>query len=182
MNIFIDTSNRYLILILESNKKIIDSLMCNGEGKHTEQTMEKINIMFKKNGIKWNDILAIYTTSGPGSYTGVRVGLTIAKTIKIINQQIKVYVINSLLYQIGNLSGISALDARNNQSYIANFKICKQIGDVQIVNNDEIDKSKLVVLNYNKINYVNNFLILKNYFIEIKNINDYKIKYYKFLA
>ncbi len=181
MNLFLDTSNKYLIIILENNNKIIDNIFIDGDRKHTEQTIEKIEELFQKNNINWNLIKNIYTTSGPGSYTGVRVGLTIAKTIKIINKSINIYEINSLYFQAGLNNVVSLLDAKSNKYYSCTFENGKKISDISLkdVNKIENINNHKKIVDYKNIDYIKNFLDLKNKFNKINDINNFKIKYYK---
>ncbi len=177
MNLFIDTSAKFLVLILEYKNKIVDTIFMDGNKKHTEQTLEQINKLFQKNQITWNQISSIYVTVGPGSYTGVRVGLTIVKTIKILNSKIKILGINSLLYQLGKNSGSCAISFTMNKYYFANFINWKIVDNLLIVNDDFIKKTKLDAFNYENFDCTKNFLNTKMHFFEIIDINSFKIMY-----
>jgi tRNA A37 threonylcarbamoyladenosine modification protein TsaB len=66
---------------------------------------------------------AIYLNVGPGSFTGNKVGIIIAKTIKLVYPKIIIKIINSLLLQTtDNKSYISIIDAKSNKSYVAVYK------------------------------------------------------------
>ncbi|WP_374696602.1 tRNA (adenosine(37)-N6)-threonylcarbamoyltransferase complex dimerization subunit type 1 TsaB [Spiroplasma endosymbiont of Polydrusus formosus] len=119
LNIFIDTSTDFLILILEQNEKIIGQVHHNNARRHTETTLSTIMKLLSEHKLKLQDINNFYLTSGPGSYTGVRIPMTIVKTIKVINSVVKVYTINTLIYQAGLDNVISTLDARGEKYYFA---------------------------------------------------------------
>ena len=77
MKLHIDTSNR---------EKIVVGI--DGEKFKTEAIKEKsqkllpfINEVLKKKEIKIEDISEIEVNTGPGSYTGLRVGVSVANTI-----------------------------------------------------------------------------------------------------
>lgn len=182
MDLFIDTSNKNLYLILKNKDLIIDHITIDGNRKHTEQTIEEISKLLNKNNLKLKDINNFYTTYGPGSYTGVRVGLTIVKTIKIINPKVKVFVINSLLFQAGSDHLLSMLDARSNRFYVAECKNKKIISKIKILdcNDKNILESKLKkIINYKNINYLKKFNVLQKTFLEIKDFNNFNINYFK---
>ncbi len=179
MNLFIDTSNKFLIFLLEKDDVIIDSYSCIGERRFSDITVSKLIEFFKKNNITWNNIKSIYTTMGPGSYTGSRIGLTIAKTIKIIKNEVTVYVISSLLFQVGNSTSYSYLSANNNHFYFAKFADAKLLGEIKMIKKNNLVKNKQMIIDYENINYSSRFIELKTKFVKIKNINSFKIPYFK---
>ena len=178
MNLFIDTSTNYLFLILENNNKIVSNLKLFGKKLHTEQTIEEICKLLKKNNFLWKDIKSFYVTNGPGSYTGVRVTLTIVKTIKTINNNVDVFWINSLIFQVGLKNQLSLIDARGNKYYALHCNKGKATGKIKIIDKNLII-NKESSIDYNNIDYTTNYLNLKKHFKKIKNINDLKPLYVK---
>lgn len=82
--VFIDTT---------SNEVIKVSLEINGAKKSLEQKLDKnkaqailplIDKMLKENKLGLKDLTGIQINPGPGSYTGIRVGLTIANTLAFL--------------------------------------------------------------------------------------------------
>lgn len=89
--LFIDTSTSHLIISTIINDEIVsyyDEEIINGMSEHV---LLKIEEQFNLNNLKASSIDAIFVSDGPGSFTGIRVGLTIAKVyawslnIKVIN-------------------------------------------------------------------------------------------------
>lgn len=78
MNILaIDTSSAYLSLALQIDDKIytyIDKV----DNKQSENIIPQINALLIKAGIKPSEISHIAYNQGPGSFTGLRIGLSIA--------------------------------------------------------------------------------------------------------
>lgn len=119
MKLFIDTTQNYCNLALINNKnQIIDKYQELTNNNMTDLVVEKIDYILKKNKVNKNAIVAIYLLIGPGSFTGCRVGYIIAVTWANI-KRIKLYVMNSLLFQTNKGTGISIIDAKSNKKYIA---------------------------------------------------------------
>lgn len=80
-NLFIDTASGKIIAAITDEKDIIAS--CIEENSHDLSTriMPIIDQVFKKANIVPEQIDTIYIVNGPGSFTGVRIGVTIAKTM-----------------------------------------------------------------------------------------------------
>ena len=73
---------------------------------------------------KVEDIDSIVITEGPGSYTGVRIAMTIAKVFAA-TKKIDLYTISTLQLYAGNLNNtLVLLDARGNRVYSAAFDNC----------------------------------------------------------
>lgn len=81
MIFYIDTSTSFLYAALYKDEKVIDKITLNLGKELSSKALALINEMFKKNNLEFNNIDKIIAVNGPGSFTGVRVGLTIAKTI-----------------------------------------------------------------------------------------------------
>jgi tRNA threonylcarbamoyladenosine biosynthesis protein TsaB len=66
---------------LYKDGSIIDSINLDLGKDLSSKALSLIHEMFKKNNYFFNDLSKIIVVNGPGSFTGVRVGLTIAKVI-----------------------------------------------------------------------------------------------------
>ena len=81
MIFYIDTTSSYLYSALYKNGKIVDTLTVNLAHDLSSKTLSYVNDMFKRNDLSFSDLDKIIVVNGPGSFTGIRVGLTIAKVI-----------------------------------------------------------------------------------------------------
>lgn len=79
--LFIDTSSLYLTIAIIDNNKIIFNHKEQVEKDLSSKIIPIIDNGFKKCSFNINDINKIFIVNGPGSFTGVRIGVTVAKTI-----------------------------------------------------------------------------------------------------
>ena len=128
MNILgFDTSLNKTYLALESNGNVISEVIESTKDKyHSAFLVKKIVEILKNNTLKPQDIALLATNIGPGSFTGIRVGLTIARAFaQSINA--KAIGINSLelISTAHGLPAITILDARKNKAYTGNDNFVK---------------------------------------------------------
>ncbi|RFC54415.1 tRNA (adenosine(37)-N6)-threonylcarbamoyltransferase complex dimerization subunit type 1 TsaB [Brumimicrobium aurantiacum] len=78
--IHIETSTKVCSVAISENGQLIDLLEESSDAYiHSERLTVFIEKIVKQNNWKLNEISAIVVTSGPGSYTGLRIGVSTAK-------------------------------------------------------------------------------------------------------
>lgn len=77
--LFIDTSHNLLSIAVTDNDKVLSKAVYKATNEHSKYAMMGIKKIFKKSGLEPNDIDKILVINGPGSFTGIRIGVTIAK-------------------------------------------------------------------------------------------------------
>lgn len=75
----IDTATEFASVCLSEENKIISILESRDQKNHASFLQPAIEQICQTSGVKLKDIDAVSVTSGPGSYTGLRVGLSSAK-------------------------------------------------------------------------------------------------------
>lgn len=95
-SLFIDTHFSDVILILYKNGIIVDKIVLCSCLKHSLVTMPSIKDLLDRNNLQPNKLGEIIVVNGPGSFTGVRIGVTIAKAMAY-SLNIPIKVIDSLL-------------------------------------------------------------------------------------
>ena len=92
---------------------------------HSEILMPGIDSMFKLTGLRVEDIDYVAYTSGPGSFTGLRIGASTALGLArgLNKPAIAVPTLDSLAYNVIGALGlvVPMMDARRNQVYFAAF-------------------------------------------------------------
>lgn len=80
MILFIDTHAELITIALKNGKDLFIKTK-ESEYSHSIFTMPMIEEIFKENNLDVHDLKKIIAVNGPGSFTGIRIGLSIAKTM-----------------------------------------------------------------------------------------------------
>ncbi|WOO87227.1 tRNA (adenosine(37)-N6)-threonylcarbamoyltransferase complex dimerization subunit type 1 TsaB [Mollicutes bacterium LVI A0039] len=110
MNLFIDTTTKYVSIIVFDQNGVERVIQYEGNNDHTTTIYQHLA------EIDLTKLQAIYVTSGPGSYTGVRIGVLVAKTLAH-ELHIKLYAINTLELFYNGTSRAVLLDARGKKYF-----------------------------------------------------------------
>ena len=125
--VVMDTSNAYLVIALYENDKCLERYQEFGNKKQSEYAITYLDEMLKRNNFNILDFDEMIITIGPGSYTGQRVALTIAKTLAAISK-IKIKAVSSLHGYVGSDKAISVIDARSKKIFVGVYdNNCKVI-------------------------------------------------------
>ena len=81
ISLFVDTSYKSMYVALIKDKQLMDYTNLMAEANFSELLLPSINSLLKKNNVDVNEIDKIYATVGPGSFTGIRIGLTVCKML-----------------------------------------------------------------------------------------------------
>ena len=80
ISLFLDTSSSYLNIGVLNDKKLLKEEYIYFEKDLSKYALNEIKKLLDSLNLKPNDIDNIYCVNGPGSFTGLRIGVTIAKT------------------------------------------------------------------------------------------------------
>lgn len=143
----IDTATKSIYLALVIDGVVVDSINQEGASNHSVTIMPLIDQLLKKQSLTLRMIEGILVGIGPGSYTGVRIGVAIAKMIGYLNP-IEIYTFSSLalLATVSDSNDVLAyIDARRGNAFLATFSQKKSLLNVLqedcLVNFDEYKKS-----------------------------------------
>lgn len=78
--LYLDTSSSFLYCGIVDDDKLVDKVILQLRQDLSTETLYNIQLMFDRNNIDVHSITKIMVVNGPGSFTGVRIGITIAKT------------------------------------------------------------------------------------------------------
>lgn len=133
----IDTSSKNALVAITENEERIVELNNEEEKTHSQKLMPMIDQAFQKSNLSLNDIELIVCCLGPGSFTGVRIGIATAKAFAD-SKGIPVVGVNSLevlAYSLETEGKICAIiDAGHENAYVGYYEIEK----------DENDKLKIL--------------------------------------
>lgn len=136
--LLLDSSNTSLTVGLATKSNVIDSISYEAWQCQSEHMIPEIEKIFNKHSIGKDDILGVVVAIGPGSYTGVRISLTIAKVIGVA-LNVDIYPVSSLqILKNGKKPSICLENARSNRSYIGVYENEKVLLPDQIFTNEEV--------------------------------------------
>ena len=139
--ILLDSSNTNLSVGLAKDNLLLDYISYEAWQQQSEFMIPELDKLLKKHNVSKDDIEDVIVANGPGSYTGVRIAITIAKVLATA-LNVKLYAVSSLRVQKDCKNpSICLINARSGRSYIGIYK------DQEIVLNDCIMKND-EVLNY----------------------------------
>ena len=125
----VDTSSLVAAVAVVDNSRVLGEYSINHKKTHSQKLMPMIKEIMESLDLSPNDIDIYAASSGPGSFTGLRIGITTIKAIAFAAQKpvISVPTLDALAYNIP-ISGIiicPIMDARNSQVYSALYKLEK---------------------------------------------------------
>lgn len=153
----IDTSSSVCSVAILEDDKLIDKNELDDGRTHSENLMPLLDELLKRNSLDIKEINLIACTVGPGSFTGIRIGVATIKPIaEVLN--IKVASVMSLEALARNVENketiVSLIDARNNQVYCGIFDKEYNKKDEYIA--DDINEVIKVLEKYENITFVGN--------------------------
>lgn len=124
----IDTCSMSSSAALLNDEKMLAQFSINHKKTHSERIMPQVEDMLKAADISIDDIDLFAAAVGPGSFTGVRIGVATAKALAQVKKKpcVAVSALEALAKGLITFNGIISpiLDARRNQVYNAVFE-CK---------------------------------------------------------
>ena len=166
--LYIDTSTYYLYTGIVSDNILLAEIKQKFSHDLSKYALYEISEMLKKVNINPTEVDKIIVVNGPGSFTGIRVGMTIAK-IYAYTLKKKIISISSLdAMQIGISSNnliVPVIDARRGFVYAGIYQDNKELLKKQYIKfEDLLDK-----LN----NYQKEYIIVSNDNLKIDNVVSY---------
>lgn len=138
ITILLDSSNTNLSVGIAKDNLLLDYISYEAWQRQSEYMIPELDKLLTKYDIKKEDITDVIVAKGPGSYTGVRIAITIAKTITTA-LDIKLYAVSSLrVLKDGDRPSICLINARSGRSYIGVYENEKILLEDQIMKNDDV--------------------------------------------
>lgn len=122
----IDTSSTLCSVAILENTNLINKLELNNGLTHSETLMPLIKELFDKSNLSLKDINLIVSDIGPGSFTGIRIGVATCKAFSdsLNIPCIGISSLEVLAYNIKNDGLIcSTIDCKNDNCYFALYEL-----------------------------------------------------------
>lgn len=154
----IDTASNLCTVAVLENQKCIKEIIVNDARNHSEKIMPVIEQALSESNLTLHNIDLIVCDKGPGSFTGIRIGVGTVLAFKdsLNIPYVGISSLEALAYNI-NTDGIicSLIDAKNNNVYFGVFEkknnIVTQLEEFSFKTIDEIIP---ILQKYNKIIFV----------------------------
>ena len=166
--LYIDTSTNYLYAGIVINHELLSEVKKNFTHDLSKYALYEISKMLEKCNLQPNDIDKIIVVNGPGSFTGIRIGMTIAKIFAFTLKK-EITTISSLDAMRVSINSnniiVPIIDARRGYVYASAYKNNQVLIPDQYIKLDTL----LQKLNDMKEEYI---FVTNNKF-NLANINSY---------
>ena len=152
----IDSSSRSASAAVVSDGKVLGEFFVNNKLTHSQTLMKMVENLLNVTDTKISDITAIVVTNGPGSFTGIRIGIAAVKGLALGADKLCIPIssLGAIAYNFLGEEGIivANLDARQGQVYNAIFRA--SAGRIERLTEDRAisaEKLKEELLSYDNI-------------------------------
>ena len=133
----VDTSHQFLLLALLKDDRLVEGVQLDCFKHQSEYLIPEISKLLERHGLEASDIDSFVVAQGPGSYTGVRIGMTMAKVLgSLMNRD--VYTLSTLQLYAGLEDCYVIMDARAKRVYVGRYKDGKPLMEDTIYTNDRM--------------------------------------------
>ena len=136
--LILDTSSKYMVVGLADENELIDSIQYPAWQRQSEVAMIEVENILKKNGVNIKYVNKIIVSKGPGSYTGIRIALTIAKVLALTLDCDIVTVSSLEVFIKPKGKYISVIDARSKRAYVGRYIDGVEIEKDSVLTIDEL--------------------------------------------
>lgn len=173
-----DTSHTWLVIALIKDDKVIGKVQEQCWKKQSEELFPKLIELMDSLNLQPEDIDQIVISKGPGSYTGVRIAMTVAKVFCAMADK-PIYTLSTLLLYAGKKNCRVVTDARGKRVYTCKFENGKALEEERAISIDELEindeevvgDATLVGKEDNWPDIADNFLALKDEWVKADNVH-----------
>ena len=164
-SLILDSSTKILYTAIVKDENVVFESYIEGRNDHAKNIVDIIDKGLKKNNIEAKNLDEVVVGYGPGSYTGVRMAVSVAKMIASFMDK-PLYTISTLKLMASGSRGIvlSMIDARRNNSFgmIIDMNSNSYIKNEALYPNSELLESKYDVVVNDSSYKVDPLYVLKN--------------------
>lgn len=186
-----DTTNKYLVIGLYEDDALICGTVKESWKRQSEMLFPMLIECMEEAGWDSDDLDEVVITDGPGSYTGVRIAMSVAKVL-CTQKKIPLFVISSLqLYAGLSANALALMDARSHRAYVALLDQGKFMMDERALDLDEIRQmmnekkyqvygdAELLDMESCPYDLLQNFIDLRPYYRQVENVHTLTPRYLK---
>lgn len=173
-----DTSHTWLVIGLIKDDQVIGKVQEKCWKKQSEELFPRLTALMDECHLQPEDIDQIVISKGPGSYTGVRIAMTVAKVFCAMADK-PIYTVSTLLLYAGKKNCRVVTDARGKRVYTCLFYDGKaleeeravEIENLEIGDGNIVGDGALVGRQDEWPDIVDNFLELKDEWEKHDNVH-----------
>ena len=134
----VDTSNKVASVALFENNEVLNEKYSEDQKTHSEKVLPLLDEMLKESNTNISEVDELVVCTGPGSFTGIRIGVSLVKGMAQALKR-KVIGVTALEGLLGKKEGnvCAIIDARHDNVY-AQYKINDVYSDAKCVNIEEL--------------------------------------------
>lgn len=122
--LIIDTTSEQMCIACSNGEKVFSTLPDSGSKKHNSNILPSVDFTLKKAGLKIDEIDVFGCVVGPGSFTGIRIGVATVKALAFATGKkcVSITSFEELAYSENDSQVTVAIDCRHNSYYVAKFE------------------------------------------------------------
>lgn len=164
-----DTSHTWLVIGLIQDDKVIGKIQEKCWKKQSEELFPQLIALCDSLHLQSEDIDQIVISRGPGSYTGVRIAMTVAKVFCAMADK-PIYTISTLLLYAGKKNCRVVTDARGKRVYTCKYEDGKALEEERAISIDELEiNDEEVVGDASLVGKEDNWPDIVESFLELKD-------------
>lgn len=164
-----DTSHTWLVIGLIKDDQVIGKVQEKCWKKQSEELFPRLTALMDECHLQSEDIDQIVISKGPGSYTGVRIAMTVAKVFCAMADK-PIYTVSTLLLYAGKKNCRVVTDARGKRVYTCLFSGGKALEEERAVEIEDLEIGDVNIVGDGSLvgrkdewpDIVDNFLELKD--------------------
>jgi tRNA threonylcarbamoyladenosine biosynthesis protein TsaB len=115
--LIINTAHRHLSLGLLKDGVFVDGIHELAFKSQSEIILPHLKQLLESHGLIPQDLNQVHIGLGPGSYTGVRIGLSVVKVLALVCN-FEVFTFTSYDFMLAQSEGTMMMDARSSRAYV----------------------------------------------------------------
>ncbi len=135
----IDTSAKHLTVALYDGNKVVSSFIEDTKLQHSITLLPEIEKILNNANLSLNDIDVFCACLGPGSFTGIRIGVSTCKAFcySLKKKALPITSFDTLAYNTKG-KAVCVIDAKHGNFYAQTYIDCIKVGEPRFINESEL--------------------------------------------
>ena len=136
----IDTSGAHLTVAFIDGDKVNSTFIENCNLKHSVVLMPTVENLINSLGVSLNEVDVFACSVGPGSFTGIRIGVSAVKAFAyaLSKKVLSVTSFDALAYNNRSGNNLAVIDARHNNFYVQKYEGVIAVGEPTFIDGNAL--------------------------------------------